>query len=96
MEQNDLSNASNARTTRGDILDQLTLVLREVFFNDDLVASPDLTADGVEGWDSLGHVRLLVEIESSFSVRFQVTEISSLKNVGQLVDLIQKKMQHTQ
>ena len=71
---------------------QLTSVLRDVFDNDDIVATPDLTAAKVAGWDSLGNVRLFVEIERSFSVRFGAAEISSLKNVGQLADLLETKL----
>lgn len=70
------------------VLDRLTRLLREVFDNDDLVATPGLAADQVMGWDSLGNVRLFVEIENEFGIRFSATEISSLKNVGQLAELI--------
>lgn len=73
------------------VLDRLTPLLRDVFDNDDLVATPELTAKAVEGWDSLGNVRLFLEIEKAFAVRFSATEITSLKNVGQLAELIEKK-----
>lgn len=73
------------------VLDRLTPLLRDVFDNDDLVATPELTAKAVEGWDSLGNVRLFLEIEKAFAVRFSATEITSLKNVGQLAALIEKK-----
>lgn len=75
------------------VFDKLTPLLRDVFDNDDLVATPELTAKAVEGWDSLGNVRLFLEIEKAFAVRFSATEITSLKNVGQLADLIEKKTQ---
>ena len=70
---------------------KLTPLLRDVFDNDDLVATAALSAHDVEGWDSLANVRLFLEIEKAFAVRFSATEISSLKNVGQLADLIEKK-----
>ena len=73
------------------VFDKLTPLLRDVFDNDDLVATPELTAKAVEGWDSLGNVRLFLEIERTFAVRFSAPEITSLKNVGQLADLIEKK-----
>ena len=81
--------------TTAPIFNKLTNVLRDVFENDDIIATPDLTAHKVEGWDSLGNVRLFVEIERAFAVRFSAPEISSLKNVGQLADLIQRKTQTT-
>jgi acyl carrier protein len=77
--------------TDASIFEKLTPLLREVFEDDDLVATPELTARTVDGWDSLGNVRLFLEIERAFSLRFSATEITSLKNVGQLAQLIEKK-----
>jgi acyl carrier protein len=74
------------------ILERLTPLFRDVFDDDELVATTGLTAQRVSGWDSLGNVRLFLEIEKEFSVRFSATEITSLKNVGQLADLIETKI----
>ena len=73
------------------VLDRLTSVLRDVFDNDEVVATPDLTAQKVDGWDSLGNIRLFIEIERVFSIRFSAMETTSLKNVGELVAVIEKK-----
>jgi acyl carrier protein len=73
------------------VFDTLTLVLRDVFDSDDLVATPELTARMVKGWDSLGNVRLFLEIERSFSIRFSSVEIAALRNVGQLAEQILRK-----
>jgi len=75
------------------IFERLTLLLQDVFEDESIVATPDLTARNVDGWDSLGNVRLFVEIEKTFAVRFSATEIVSLENVGQLADIIEKKTQ---
>lgn len=69
----------------------LTEILRDTFDNDDLVASPTLTAAQVEGWDSMGNVRLFLSIEQEFGVRFNASEIGGIKNVGELVALLQHK-----
>lgn len=74
------------------IFERLTPLLRDVFDDDRLVATPGLTARQVNGWDSLGNIRLFLEIEKAFSVRFSAIEISSLKNVGELADLITRKI----
>jgi acyl carrier protein len=52
---------------------------------------PELTADQVDGWDSLNHIRLMLEIQQKCGVKFSSGEISNLKNVGQLADLITAK-----
>lgn len=69
----------------------LTDILRDTFDNDDLVATPTMTAAQVEGWDSMGNVRLFLSIEQEFGVRFNASEIGGIKNVGELVTLLQQK-----
>ena len=70
----------------------LTEVFRDVFSDDELVLRPDLSAKEVDGWDSLTHIRLLVTIERAFQIKFTVTEVGELKNVGELMTLIQAKL----
>lgn len=74
-----------------DITRQLTEILQEVFDNDDLVATPEMTAADVDGWDSMGNVRLFLSIEQTFGLRFSAGEIGGIKNVGELIALIQRK-----
>jgi acyl carrier protein len=71
---------------------RLTEVFREVFDNDELVISPKTTAKDVEGWDSLMHVTLIVNVEKVFGVRFSSAEVAGLKNVGELVALIESRV----
>jgi len=75
-----------------DLYARLTPVFRDVFDNDDIVLTPQLTADQVDGWDSLGHVRLIVAIEKELGITFSSAEIAGLENVGQMMDLIARKM----
>lgn len=74
-----------------DIARRLTEVLRDVFDNDTVTATETLTAADVEGWDSLGNVRLFLAIEQEFGVRFSAGEISAIKNVGELMAAIERK-----
>lgn len=75
-----------------DILAKLTPVFREVFDDDEISPHPAMVAKDVEGWDSLTHIRLIVSIEKTFRVRFAAGEIGSLKNVGELVALLEAKL----
>ena len=74
-----------------NIRQQVTEILCNVFDNDDLVATDDLTAADVEGWDSMGNVRVFLAIEQEFGVRFSTGEIGAIHNVGELIALLQKK-----
>lgn len=67
----------------------LTQVFRDVF-DDEFELRPDLSAADVDGWDSLTHIRLMLTAEKAFRVKFSTSEIGSLKNVGDLVRLIEK------
>lgn len=78
-------------TSSSSIYATLSEIMRDTFDNDDLVASPDMTAAQIEGWDSMGNVRLFLSIEQEFGVRFNASEISGIKNVGELVSLLQQK-----
>jgi acyl carrier protein len=74
-----------------DIQQRLTNVLRDVFNDETLTLRPDLTADEVESWDSLTHVDMIAAVERDFKIRFTTAEVSSMKNVGELTTLIEKK-----
>jgi len=73
------------------IYPQLTTIMQDVFDDEVLVAHPDLTADDVEEWDSLSHLRLIMAVQKAFNVKFSAGEIGKLKKVSDLVQLIQAK-----
>lgn len=73
------------------LYEKLTEVFHDVFDDDEMVLHPGLTADEVDGWDSLKHVRLILSIERAFGVKFSASEVGHLKNVGDLADLLQAK-----
>ena len=77
---------------QSQIYTRLTSVFRDVLDEDDLVLTPEITADDVDGWDSLSHIRLVLAVSKYFGVKFSASEIGGLKNVGEFVELIQKKM----
>lgn len=74
-----------------DIYARLTPVFQNVFDDDSLELTPQLTAKDVDGWDSLTHIRLMLSIERALKVKFSTSEISKLENVGDLVSLIQNR-----
>jgi acyl carrier protein len=75
------------------IITGLTAVFRDVFDDDELVLRPDLTADDVDGWDSLAHIRLILSVQKKFGVKFSPIEMNRLKNVGDLMALTRQKQE---
>ena len=71
--------------------EQLTVIFHDVFDDDDIVLSPSLTANDVDDWDSLSHIRLIVAVEKEFGISFTASEVSSLENVEQFANLVQSK-----
>lgn len=78
-------------TTRKEVYDRLTAIFRDVFEDETLVAEPELTAEDVDGWDSLANLRLMLTVQKVFDVKFTAHEITSLGNVGELAALVKAK-----
>ena len=74
------------------IYEKLTDIFQDVFDDDSLVATPELTAKDVDGWDSLTHIRLMITVEKAFKIKFSTSEIGKLENVGDLVSLIKVRV----
>lgn len=74
-----------------DTLSRLQTVFRNVFDDDALTITRETTSQDIEAWDSVQNVTLMLEVESVFGVRFSTSEIAYLKNVGDLVDAIERK-----
>jgi len=73
------------------IIEKLTRVFREVFNNDQITLSNEMTAKDVGSWDSLSHMLMIEKVENTFGLKFKLREINKLKNVGVLIDLIENK-----
>ena len=74
--------------SREEVLSKLQDIIRDVFDDEDIEIDEETVALDVDGWDSLAHITLMETIEGEFDVDFSMKEIVSVKNVGQIVDLI--------
>lgn len=75
-----------------DTMITLNDIFREVFDDDAIEITRTTTADDVDGWDSLSHTNLIVAVEMAFNVRFNLKDTRALKDVGELIDLIDRKL----
>jgi acyl carrier protein len=73
------------------VVEKLNKIFCEVFDDEELVIRPEMTADDVDGWDSLTHVNLILAVEFGFNIRFSQKELLSFKNVGDLLNCIERK-----
>lgn len=72
-------------------LDRVQDVMRGVFLDDTLVVSRSTTALDVDGWDSLSHSMLLLELEQAFGITLDADEAARCANVGELADCIERQ-----
>jgi acyl carrier protein len=71
---------------------RLNDIFCEVFDDDSIRITDEMTAQDVEEWDSLNHINLIVAVQRSFKIKFTVGEVNNLANVGEFIDLIRGKL----
>ena len=74
-----------------EIYERLNEVFRDVFDDDTIEVNEDTTAADIEDWDSLNHITLIDAVESEFGVRFTMGEVSGMKNVGEMAQIIKER-----
>jgi len=76
--------------TRNEILEKTTAIFRDIFDDESITINDATTAADIEDWDSLTHITLINEIESAFNYKFTMKEVLGMKNVGEMLDILEK------
>ena len=74
--------------TREEVYEKLNEVFRDVFDDDSITVNDATTSNDIEEWDSLEHINLIAAVEQEFGMRFSMGQVASMKNVGEMVDII--------
>lgn len=74
--------------SREEIFERLDAVFQDVFDDDEITVNEETTADDIEDWDSLEHINLVAAVETEFGMKFTMGEVVTMKNVGEMVDII--------
>ena len=87
-----MNNKPDLEHLRGEV----QVVFRRVFADDGIVINDGTTAADIDGWDSLGHINVIIAVEKQFKIKFATAEISRLKaddqNIGTFLQIIQMKV----
>ena len=75
-----------------DTMDQLTDIFRSVFNDETIELADQLTADDIDGWDSIAHINLIFAVEEAFGVSFSTSDLKTLATVGDLRTLIEQRL----
>ena len=77
---------------REEIREKLNQVFIDLFDDESIVLSDETTANDIEDWDSLEHINLIVAIEQEFNIKFNMNEVTTMKNVGEMIDIIASRL----
>lgn len=67
---------------------RLNEIFCDVFDDENIEIDEYTTADDIDGWDSLEHITLISAVEKAFKMRFTMKEVSGMKNVGEMIDIL--------
>jgi acyl carrier protein len=74
------------------IMERVQTIFQDVFDDAELRIDRSSSAATVPGCDSLAHVNLVGAIQEEFKIKFALGELEELKNVGDLLDLMERKI----
>lgn len=74
-----------------EIFERLNTVFRDFFDDEDIELDEETTADDIDDWDSLNHITLMAAVEDEFGIRFTMGEVSGMKNVGEMAQIIKDR-----
>lgn len=77
--------------TREEVFERLNKVFRDVFDDDDITVTETTTSADIDDWDSLEHINLVAAVEQEFGMKFNMGQVVTMKNVGEMVDIILQK-----
>jgi acyl carrier protein len=81
--------------TKEKIFNAIQKIFRDVFDNNGLIITKGTNSDNIEDWDSLNHINIISAIEQEFGIKFALSELIALNNVGDMVDLAHIKVINT-
>jgi acyl carrier protein len=76
---------------RNSILEMVNGIFRDIFDDESIIVQEKTTANDIEDWDSLEHINLILAIEQEFGIKFKMGEALSMKDVGEMIDIIQAR-----
>jgi acyl carrier protein len=76
---------------RNEIKNEVKKIFVSVLKNNNFEIRDELTANDVDGWDSLSHMVIVTEVEKKFDIKFKLKDLNKLNNIGNLIDLVALK-----
>jgi acyl carrier protein len=78
-----------------DILNKVQNVFQEALDDNNIRLGASTTQHDIEGWVSINHIMIVVNIEKQFNIKFTSKEMFGWKNVGEIVNSIASHLSKT-
>ena len=77
---------------REEVFNDVQDIFRDIFDEEGMVIEKSTNSETIEDWDSLNHINIVSAIEKEFKIKFTLGELTTLKDVGDIVDLMMEKL----
>lgn len=74
------------------LLDRVCAIAADVLSLSPRDVGPESSPETIEAWDSVHHLNLVLALEQEFNTQFEPEEIDQMKNVAQIVAILESKM----
>ena len=79
-------------TIKDDIFARVQKTAAEAFeiSADDILLESSM--ENIEGWDSLGHLKFIMSLETEFNITFSTDQVPTLTNIKIIYDIINQNL----
>jgi acyl carrier protein len=74
-----------------NLTERLASIFEKVFGIEAAEFSPNLVPEDILRWDSLGHMTLVMDLEDTFGVHFEVDEITEMSSAAKIIEILRAK-----
>ena len=78
--------------TEEEIYQELAALFCKTFKREDIIITPDTSANDIQEWTSLTYMNLVFEIERAFGITIKLKDMMSWQKVSDMVRTINKKV----
>lgn len=77
---------------KNEIISKIEAIVATCVNHHDFAMTEATKPDEIVGWDSLSNAMILTAIEQEFSVKFKFSDMIAWHNIGELAEIIIKKL----
>lgn len=77
-------------TEDGATFERVRTIIARTFKIQPQLVTPQSSAGQLPGWDSFGHLTLMMEVEKEFSLRFSTEKLNESKTASDICELVRQ------